>query len=490
MNVLKRFFKYVAIDTTSDSTKDSTEILFADKEIKDNVQTGVSSLPIDSVQTAYTPIYKYNVAYDNREDGGFYLFNRVSSGGGGSNPPVQAFNPAVLAGPIAAQSGAVSVTTQTLNYAFQHSNEFMHIPYIERSAMKHNNKYALAIGGNNTSLGRFSPLYQPNNEQSSVWVKPFATFENVPFKNGPKVSNITYGTMVGFDSEMQHLKNGWDRVFTGYLGYHGASQRFSGVDSMQNGGLLGGTMTLYKGNFFNATTLSTGASVANNSTMYGNEDFAMLLSSVANKTGYNFEFREGKLILQPSMTMAYTFVNTFDYNNAAGVRIDSKPLHALQLMPGVKVIGNLQGGWQPYLSASMVWNVMGESDVTANGVALPQMSIKPYVQYGVGLQKRVKDHFMAYGQAMIQNGGRNGISLTAGFRWALGHKECKFKEQKVEKPKKEKKVKVQSVQNESNVSSANGKKILKQLTPEQKLSLGGTRQNTSRTVNSGVLKQL
>ena len=188
--------------------------------------------------------------------------------------------------------------------------------------------------------------------------------------------------------------------------------------------------------------------------------------------------------------MAYSFVNTFDYTNAAGVRIENKPLHTLQVAPGLKLVGNLKDGWQPYLSASMVWNLMGESDTTANGVQLPQMSIKPYVQYGVGVQKRVKDHFMAYGQAMIQNGGRNGISLTAGFRWALGHKECKFKEQKVEKPKKEKKVKVQSVQNESNVSSANGKKILKQLTPEQKLSLGGTRQNTSRTVNSGVLKQL
>lgn len=29
---------------------------------------------------------------------------------------------------------------------------------------------------------------------------------------------------------------------------------------------------------------------------------------------------------------------------------------------------------------------------------------------------------MAYGQAIVQNGGRNGISITAGFRWALGKK--------------------------------------------------------------------
>ena len=68
----------------------------------------------------------------------------------------------------------------------------------------------------------------------------------------------------------------------------------------------------------------------------------------------------------------------------------------------------------------MVWNVLNNSHVKANDVTLPNMSVKPYIQYGIGLQKKVKEHFTAYGQAMIQNGGRNGISLTAGFRWAIG----------------------------------------------------------------------
>ena len=515
-----------AMNLLSDSTKDRTEILFADNEIKGNVQSGVSTLPIDSVQTAYTPIYKYNVAYDNREDGGFFIFNRASSGGG--TPPVEAFNPAVLAGPIAAHAGAVSVSTQSINYGFQHSNEFMHIPYSERLSMKNRNKYALV----NTvpTIGKFSPLYQPSDDGSSMWVKTYATFENIPFKNGPKVSNITYGTLAGFDSEMQHIKNGWDRVFSGFVGYNGASQRFSGVDSVQNGGLLGGTMTLYKDNFFNATTVNVGASVASNQTMYGSENFAMLLSGIGNKTGYNFEFKEGKVILQPSMLMSYTFANTFDYTNAAGIRIDNKPLHVFQLVPGVKVIGNLKGGWQPYLSVSMIWNLIGESDATANGVRLPEMSIKPYVQYGVGVQKRIKDHFMVYGQAMVQNGGRNGVSLTAGFRWALGHDNCKYKVgDKQLRGKADKQLRSDAAKQlggkaakskchselDSESINANktltptlsvgegakneilhttqndrGRKILKQMAPEQKVVYGGARQNTSRTASYGSLKRL
>ena len=418
-----------------------TAVYFAQPGLKNNVLNGVANgtgeLPDSNYQTElYTPIYKYKVAYDNvnqydnKGDGGYFVFAKgdriiqqtpqggVSDGGSTGNPS-DAFNPAVLGSPVAAQTGAMATVGQAFNYAFQNSDNFMTIPYLERLAMKNANRYALSPTGDATDVGTFSPLFT-QQDTSSVWVKPYATFENVPLKNGPKVSNITYGTLIGFDAEMQHLKRGWDRVWTGYIGYNGASQRYSGVDSTQNGGLVGATMTMYKGHFFNATTLSVGASLAENTNMYGKEDFTMLLGGIANKSGYNFEYKGGKLILQPSMLVSYTFVNTFDYNNAAGVRIDTKPLHAIQLAPGVKLIGNLKGGWQPYASVNMVWNLMGKSDVTANGVKLPEMSLKPYVQYGVGVQKRIKDRAMAYGQAMIQNGGRNGISLSGGFRWALG----------------------------------------------------------------------
>ncbi len=497
----------------SDSKDYTTTIKFAEYGLKDNVKNNVAEIGngVDNAYqgTAYSPIYKYTVSYDNKDDAGYFTFSRPAPGSSGSGS-ADSFNPAVLGSSTSATVGATATMNQAFNYAFQHSSDYMHIPYLERISMRDKNKYAISVTGDATDMGRFSPLYQPSQEEASVWVKPYATFETVGLKNGPKVHNNTYGTLIGFDTQMQSLRRGWDRVFTGYIGYNGASQRYSGIDSTQNGGLLGGTMTLYKGNFFNATTVSVGASVANNQTMYGNEDFAMLLSGIGNKTGYNFEFKEGKLILQPSMLMSYTFVNTFDYTNAAGVRIDNKPLHALQLAPGVKVIGNLKNGWQPYASVQMVWNLMGESNATANGVKLPEMSIKPYVQYGVGVQKRIKDHFTAYGQAMVQNGGRNGVSLTAGFRWALGHDNCKYEktqrhpEVKTEGSLTSKEI-LRSAQNDrgkyidNKTSSldvggvmpraAEHKKILKQMTPEQKMAHGGKYMNTSRTAKTGSLRQ-
>ena len=484
----------VGMNLLSDSTKDVTEIYFAEQGLKDNVvngmpKTGEYNLPSTAQTTFYTPIYKYNAIYDNREDGGYFIFDRVTAGNNSGNASDN-FNPSVLAPSVASQAGANATMNQTFNYAFQNADNFMTIPYLERVSMKNANRYALSPTGDATDVGTFSPLFNPNAETSSAWVKPYASFENIPLKNGPKVSNITYGTLVGFDTPIKSIKHGWDRTWTGYIGYNGASQRFSGVDATQNGGLVGGTLTLYKGNFFNATTVSTGAIVGENRTMYGTDNYTMLMAGVGNKTGYNFEFKEGKIIIQPSMLLSYTFVNTFDYTNAAGVKIKNDPLNAIQIAPGVKFIANTKNGWQPYIGVNMIWNLLDKSKVSANDVRLPEMSIKPYVQYGVGVQKRFKDRYMAFGQAMIQNGGRNGISLTAGFRWAIG-KEGKPLE-KVQRVNN----KVSSVTPRAEVKVANNstvqpeRKIVKQLSQTQRERIAKQYQNTTRTTSIGTLKQL
>ncbi len=495
----------VGMNLLSDSTKDVTEIYFAQQGLKDNVVNGMPAnrgynLPSSAQTTFYTPIYKYNAIYDNRDDGGYFMFAKgdkilTPNGNGGTTVtptgnPSDAFNPSVLAPSVASQAGANATMNQTFNYAFQNSDNFMTIPYLERVAIKTANRYALSPTGDATDVGTFSPLFNAQNETSSAWVKPYASFENIPLKNGPNVSNITYGTLVGFDTPIKSIRHGWDRTWTGYIGYNGASQRFSGVDATQNGGLVGGTLTLYKGNFFNATTISSGAIVGDNRTMYGTDNYTMLMAGVGNKTGYNFEFKEGKIIIQPSMLLSYTFVNTFDYTNAAGVRIKNDPLHAIQIAPGVKFIANTKNGWQPYIGVNMIWNLLDKSKVSADDVRLPEMSIKPYVQYGVGVQKRFKDRYMAFGQAMIQNGGRNGISLTAGFRWAIG-KEGKPLE-KVQRVNN----KVSSVTPRAEVKVANNstvqpeRKIIKQLTPEQRVRLGARPQDTTRTTALGSLRQI
>ncbi len=401
------------LNLISTTEKQYTKILFADSILANIVKySGENPTSYNGTSIVYSPIYKYIVNYgiDEVDKMGYFTFSRPSSG-------VDAFNPAVLASPVAQLTGAYITQLQTFNYAFQHSDIFMNLPKSKRFALKTRNKYAL----NSNESGVFSPLFAVQKNEG-FWVKPYASFESVPLANGPKVSNINYGTIIGHDSDLTPAKFGFDYVLTSYIAYNGASQRYQGVDSFQNGGIIGQTITLYKNNFFNATTINVGASSGDSRTIYGSENYTMLLAGIANKTGINIEFKNGKFIIQPAMMVSYSFINTFDYNNAAGINIKSDPLNAIQLAPGIKFIANTKSGWQPYLAFNMVWNILDKTRVTANTTRLPSMSIDPYVQYGIGVQKQPSENLTAFAQAMIHNGGRNGVSLSFGFRWAIGKK--------------------------------------------------------------------
>lgn len=352
----------------------------------------------------YSPICRYLVNYDGSNGN----FNFMRNG----------FNPAVLAAPVAAQVGSYLSQLNIYEQAFSNMDMVMLMTKKERQAMKMTNKYAnqgTGAGG----IITFSPNQIPE-QNKGVWFRPFTTFENVGLKNGPKVGNVAYGSLVGGDSEIIELKRGWDMTYSLYAGYTGSHQTYDGVGIYQNGGTLGASTAFYKGNFFTGLTANVGANIAEASTMFGSEDLTMLATGIASKTGYNFELADGKFIIQPNYLMSYTFVNTFDYTNKAGVRINSDPLHAIQIAPGIKFIGNLKNGWQPYIGVQMVWNLLDDTRFMANNVSLPDLSVKPYVQYGIGVQKRWGERFTGFFQTMIRNGGRNGVALTAGFRWAIG----------------------------------------------------------------------
>ena len=396
------------INLLSDATKDKVEI----NAIEPSVMLGENDSLANHIGTtvtevAYSPIYKYGVGY-NPSTGNF-TFSR------GSSENYNNVNPSVMVGPVAAQLGGYVSMLDTYNNAFNNMDMRMLNPASVRLAQKQANRYAITEEADGVT-------YKVNETNSGgTWVRPFAAYDSVGLKNGPKVDSFSYGTFIGGDSAIHQFKNGGEGVLSAHVSYLGSHQSFNGNSIYQNGGNLGLTGTYYKGNFFTGLTVNAGASVADASTRYGSEDFPMFMAGVANKTGYNFEFKDGKFIIQPSLLLSYTFVNTFDYTNAAGVSINGDPLHALQISPNVRFALNTRNGWQPYLTAGMNWNIMNDSQFTANMATLPDLSMKPYVQYGLGIQKTINDNFTAYGQVLLRHGGRNGIAANAGLRYIFGH---------------------------------------------------------------------
>ena len=394
------------------------KIPFADTSFSNNVKYNGQS-------TVYGQIFQYGVTYDYKSGNMYFVrggqYNPDTGNIDASTNPSDIFDPSILTAPVTAQAGATATINQNLNYAFQHSDNFMLMPAHVRLSEINKNKYAI-IGDQ----------YLRPRQEASMWYKPYASFESTALTNGPKVHSTLYGSIIGVDSAVKQLKYGWAYALTGYLSYNGANLKYKGINANQNGAILGSTLTLYRGNFFNATTVNTGTIITENSTMYGHETPVMLLAGIANKTGYNIEAKNGRIILQPNLLISYSYINTFTYRNAAGITINADPLNNIQIAPGIKLIANTKTGWQPYFTVSMVWNTLNKQKVTVENIQLPQMSIEPYVQYGLGVQKTYKENFIAFGQALVNQGGRNGVSLNVGLRWNIG-KDDKKTIEKVEK---------------------------------------------------------
>lgn len=420
----------------SDAKDNKTSINFADETLKNHVTTSVK-------EVAYAPIYKYEVNYDktkgdfnftrggsdntgdNNGDNGGNGGNTGNGGNGGNGggnidtpiilpPSYESFNPSIFAAPVAAQLGGYLTQLNSYDEAFRNMDMYMLMTKSQRQNLKNLNKYA-----SSDSNVTFTPLSTPYTNKAG-WFRPYTTFESVGLKNGPKVSNVAYGSFFGADTELYDLGHGWDGMVGFYAGYNGSHQAYNGISIYQNGGTLGVTGMAYKGNFFTGLTVNAGANGGEASTAYGNDNFAMLMTGIANKTGYNVELADGKFIIQPNFLLSYSFVNTFDYTSAAGVRINSDPLHAIQVEPGIKFIGNFKNGLQPYAGVSMVWNIMDRTDFNANDVALPELSIKPFVKYGIGVRKLWGERTTGYFQTFLTNGGRNGVGLQAGCRIKIG----------------------------------------------------------------------
>lgn len=379
---------------------------FADETVKNSV---AAAIKYTGGEIVYSPIYKYNVSYDPT--------SAMLNFGLQSDNPSENFNPAVLSSSVGAQLGSYLNQINIYEQAFSNMDLMMIMTKEQRNAMKYANKYA-SQGTGNGGVITFSPNQIPE-QNKGMWFRPYTTFENVNLSKGPNVKNIAYGSLFGGDTGLIELGHGWDMVASAYAAYNGSNQNYDGVTITQNGGSLGVSGAWYKGNFYTGLTANVGANAAEASSMYGKEDYTMLATGIASKSGYNFELANGRFIIQPNFLMSYTFVNTFDYTNAAGVKITSDPLNAIQIAPGVKLIGNLKNGWQPYLGVQMIWNIMDRTKFYANNVSLPNMSVDPYVQYGVGVQKKIGERFTGFGQAMLRNGGRNGVALQFGFRWSL-----------------------------------------------------------------------
>ena len=398
---------------STDSKYDVTHVRFVNSEMGDAVKDNLRQTK------KMGPKWEYLVTYNDTERAdhtgavgrnGYYTFSRTGN-----------VNPTLQATPADELVGGIAQLMQVYDYSFEHAELFS--ATMDNTRSGHLRDYAVVTpvkGYKEAAAVSSSADSCPTNaagQNRALWVRPYASYERMPLHNGPRVNATMYGALVGGDSSLREHASGWASVYSLYGTYMGSTLRYDGVRSRQDGLAMGGTGTFYRGNFYTALTGAVGTSFGRTNSAYGSEDFDMLIAGIASRTGYTLPLGSCKYVLQPTLLMSYTWVSTSDYTNAAGVHMSSDPLQVFQVHPYLKAIMFTDSGWNPYVTAGYVHNFTSGTQFRADGDKLPELSIDPYVEYSMGVQKTWDNGYTLYGQATGRNGGRNGAEVTVGVRW-------------------------------------------------------------------------
>lgn len=249
--------------------------------------------------------------------------------------------------------------------------------------------------------------------KAKVWFRSFADVEDIDLNKGPdSVDNNGYGMLIGIDSIGKSLANSWKEKHSVFVAYAGSKQKYDGVSINQNGGALGASVAVSKNDFWNKATIVVGASRAKSEGKYWN----ILNSGIALQSGYDIKSEYG--VFQPNITTSYSYMKAFNYNSK-GVEFDGGDINALQLKPGVKWVAPEYKGYKPYIQAAVVWSFMDKKAFTANQEALPELSLKPYVEYGGGVEKSFNDKWNSYINILGRNMSRDGVSFNLGVNMSF-----------------------------------------------------------------------
>ncbi len=357
-----------------------------------------------------TPYYDATSFYANTAMGRYFLSN--GAGGADFTGTLVHLNPQQY-------RGQVATIASWQNQLLINNLLFDHMGLVTRQLMEQEktaNKYAATIP-------QFAP-YQYDLKGGSLWYKAYGNFETLSMTKGLSVGNNAYGALIGADFPLIKLKHGWNIVPTAYIGYNGAHQHFNGVSMYQNGAQLGFMGTAYKGNFL-TSLLAYGGGYGNDMSMHGeygsgSDNTGNWFAGVASKSAYNIHL-PADFILQPTVMAAYNAFGSQNWGSDFGVMsMSSGMLNGVNVAPGVNLIWQKKS-FNIYLTAQMVYNIMGGVDGRAGNIDLGYVRMRhSYFEYGLGVSKNFKDRFGGFLQFVIRNGGRTGIGFSGGLQFKLG----------------------------------------------------------------------
>jgi len=263
-----------------------------------------------------------------------------------------------------------------------------------------------------------------NNNTKGLWLRYYGSKEDIKLDDLLTLTNTTSGAYFGYDTEVMEAGGNFFGNISFYGSYNTSEQTYEGAKITQNGGILGVTGALYKNRFFSALTVNFGFINGQGEGAYGKENTMIFTRGIASKTGFNFELDdENKFKFQPTLNLSCSYINMASYSfispTDAKVNVNTNLLAPIQIEPAMKLVANMTKTFQTYANASVIWNLMDDLVFKANDSEHPNMPIKTYAQYGVGVNKYFGEKFTAgadlFGRAMGRTGFGGQVNIRYNF---------------------------------------------------------------------------
>lgn len=334
-----------------------------------------------------TPIYQYNLL---SEGAGVYSLNR-----GGFNPSVN--------------RGAETAEAMFINNIIVTNIIFEHV-YIDSEKL---NK----LGGRNNSNIYYSPFQQVDNEEGSIWYKPYISYDRFSLTNNNMIYNTAYGSILGFDFPTQKINDEWEFLPTAFITYQGAAQSANGNRYYQNGGMGGFMGTVFHGDWI-SSVLAYGGGYNNEMSGEGyNENTGNWYAGCAAISAYNFHPKKN-IIIQPILWTGYNIIGKQNWHSDYGnLNMATGYLNGLVVSPGLNAFYGADT-WSIYGTINYLFTINDQVSAYAGDTQLDMAKLNyGFLQYGVGFIKSFKDRLLAYGQVTLRNGGLTGIAFWGGLSY-------------------------------------------------------------------------
>ncbi|MCL2485251.1 MAG: hypothetical protein FWF00_04235 [Endomicrobia bacterium] len=261
------------------------------------------------------------------------------------------------------------------------------------------------------------------SERKGLWVRPYGYSEDVSVTSRLTVSNDAYGAYFGYDTPVEDI--GYYDMSGNvslYGSYNASTQKYTGAEINQDGGIFGVTGTLYRDRFFAALTANLGIISQHGTGPWGKDNFMMYTKGIAIKAGYEINLHEYEMFkVLPMLNLSYSSIDMAPYKHEErNVEVTTDGLSPFHIEPAVRFTAELQEGLQTYANMSYVWSLSESGNFRANDIDLPGLSVKPYFQYGLGVYKRVNENISTSAEIYGRAAGRSGVGGHLNVRYSFG----------------------------------------------------------------------